>query len=170
MLTLLFYIFAIVCVGSALFVAFTPNVVHAALALVPTFGSLAGLYLLLGADFIAITQVAIYIGAILVLMLFGIMYTHNIARISGEQVTMQIGQGLIVALVTLFTLVATVVSTQWPVKEISDPTPTLNRIGVLFLTDYLIPFEVASVLLLVALIGAVVIAHSSQGTKTEDRS
>jgi len=161
MFDFIFYVFAVVCVGSALFVAFTPNVVHAAVALVPTFGSLAGLYLLLGADFIAVTQVAIYIGAILVLMLFGIMYTHNISRVSGAQVMMQIGPGLVVGLLVLFTLVATVLSTDWPVREVAAPKPTVNEIGVLILTDYLLPFEVASILLLVALVGAVVIAHTS---------
>ena len=152
-----------------MFVAFTPNVVHAALALVPTFGSLAGLYLLLGADFLAVTQVAIYIGAILVLMLFGIMYTHNIARVSGEQVMMQIGQGLFMALLTIFILVAMIVSTKWPVQEVGPPEPTVNRLGVLILTDYLLPFEVAGILLLVALVGAAVIAQSSavkRGKKT----
>lgn len=170
MFDFIFYLFAVIGVGSALFVAFTPNVVHAALALVPTFGSLAGLYLLLGADFIAITQVAIYIGAILVLMLFGIMYTHNIARISGEQVTMQVGSGLVVALITLFTLVAAVVSADWPTKELSDPQPTVQRLGVLLLTDYLLPFEIASVLLLVALVGSVVIARSVHPVKPKDPS
>jgi NADH-quinone oxidoreductase subunit J len=169
MFEFVFFLFAAICVGSALFVAFTPNVVHAALALVPTFGSLAVLYLLLGADFIAVTQVAIYIGAILVLMLFGIMYTHNIARISGENVMMQIGSGLVVALVVLFTLVATVVSTDWPVKEIAAPEPTVDRLGVSILTDYLLPFEVASILLLVALVGAVVIANTSAPAKEEEK-
>jgi NADH-quinone oxidoreductase subunit J len=170
MFDFLFYLFAAVCVGSALFVAFTPNVVHAALALVPTFGSLAGLYLLLGADFLAVTQVAIYIGAILVLMLFGIMYTHNIARLSGEEVTMQVGSGLVVALLTLFTLVATVAATHWPVKEVGAPEPTISQLGVLLLTDYLLPFEIASILLLVALVGAVIIAHSAQPVKDKEPS
>ncbi len=170
MFDFIFYFLSVVCVGSALFVAFTPNVVHAALSLGATFASMAGLYLLLGADFLAITQVAIYVGAILVLMLFGIMYTHNVARVSGEEVTMQVGAGLVVAFLTLFTLVAAIVSTQWPVKEVASPQPTVERIGVLFLTGYLIPFEVASVLLLVALIGAVVIAHSVQTARNEDES
>src|SRR3990170_87330 len=161
MFDFLFFLFSAACIGSALFVAFTPNVVHAALALVPTFWSLAGLYLLLGADFLAVTQVAIYIGAILVLMLFGIMYTHNIARMSGEQVMMQIGPGLFMALLTIFILVATIVSTKWPVQEVGPPEPTVNRLGVLILTDYLLPFEVAGILLLVALVGAAVIAQSS---------
>jgi NADH-quinone oxidoreductase subunit J len=161
MFDFLFFLFSAACIGSALFVAFTPNVVHAALALVPTFGSLAALYVMLGADFLAVTQVAIYIGAILVLMLFGIMYTHNIARISGEQVMMQIGSGLFMALLTLFVLVAMIVSTKWPTQEVGPPEPTINRLGVLILTDYLLPFEVAGILLLIALVGAAVIAQSS---------
>ncbi len=170
MFDFIFYALSVVCVGSALYVAFTPNIVHAALSLGATFASMAGLYLLLGADFLAVTQVAIYVGAILVLMLFGIMYTHNVARISGEEVTMQVGPGLVVAFLTLFTLIAAVVSTHWPVKEVADPQPTIQRIGVLFLTDYLIPFEAASVLLLMVLIGAVVIAHSVQPSQSEDKS
>jgi len=165
-----FFLFAATTVASALFVAFTPNIVHAAFALVFTFGSLAGLYVLLGADFLAVTQVAIYVGAILVLMLFGIMYTHNIARVSGEQVMMQIGPGLVVAVLTLFVLTATVVSTHWPTKEITLPQPTVDRIGVLILTDYLLPFEIAGLLLLVALVGAAVITQASAGKKEAGES
>ncbi|MCA9417710.1 MAG: NADH-quinone oxidoreductase subunit J [Candidatus Omnitrophica bacterium] len=160
MFDFIFFVFAFVCVGSALFVAFTPNVVHAALGLASTFATLAGFYILLGADFLAITQIAIYVGGILVLMLFGIMYTHNIARVSGEQVMMQVGPALLVVVLTLFTLVATILSTAWPAKEVGPPQPTADRIGVLLLTDYLLPFEVAGILLLVALVGAVVIAQT----------
>jgi len=170
MFDFMFLVFSAACIGTALFVAFTPNVVHAAVSMAGTFFSLACLYLLLGADFLAITQVAIYVGAILVLMLFGIMYTHNIARISGEQVMMQIGGGLILAGVTLFVLAAAVLSTEWPVQEIGPPAPTVDRLGVQILTDYLLPFEVASILLLVALVGAVVIAHTSIPRREGEKS
>lgn len=160
MFDLIFFFFSFVCVGSALFVAFTPNVVHAALGLAATFATLAGFYVLLGADFLAVTQIAIYVGGILVLMLFGIMYTHNIARVSGAQVMMQVGPALLVAVLTLFTLTATILATVWPVQEVGPPPPTAERIGVLLLTDFLLPFEVAAILLLVALVGAVVIAQT----------
>lgn len=168
MFDFLFFALSFVCVGSALLVAFTPNVVHAALGLASTFASLAGFYILLGADFLAVTQIAIYVGGILVLMLFGIMYTHNIARVSGEQVMMQIGPALVVGLLTLFSLTATILATTWPVKEVGPPAPTAERIGVLLLTDYLLPFEVAGILLLVALVGAVVIAQTPVRKSVEE--
>jgi NADH-quinone oxidoreductase subunit J len=170
MLTFVFYLFAFLCVGSALFVAFTPNVVHAAFALALTFGSMAGLFVLLGADFLAATQLLIYVGAILVLMLFGIMYTHNIARISGQEVMMQVGPGLLVALLTLFTLVATVLGTDWPTQAVEAPESKIEPIGVLIMTDYLLPLEVAGILLLVALVGAAVITQPSLEAEEEETS
>ena len=79
--TVMFYLVALITVVSAFGVAFSPNIVYSAFSLVGTFGGVAGIYIFLGADFVAGVQVLIYVGGILVLILFAIMLTHRISEI-----------------------------------------------------------------------------------------
>lgn len=162
--SLLFYVFAGAVVGSAVFTAFTSNLVHAAFSLLFTFFGLACLYLYLGADFVGLSQVVIYVGGILVLLLFGVMFTGQASAGTIRQtLNFKTALGLIIV---LFVMISPVVfKTAWPVASPGDLKPaesTISEIGTLLLTRYLLPFEVASLLLLVALIGAVVIARGEQ--------
>ena len=157
--TAVFYLLAVITVVSAAVVAFSSNIVYSAFSLLGTFAGAAGLYVLLGADFVAGVQVLIYVGGILVLILFAVMLTHRITdvRITNRSV------GRLPALITvgilLVVLVQTIRETTWiKTREIAHD-PTTARIGNLFLQDYLLPFELASLVLLVALIGAVVLAR-----------
>jgi NAD(P)H-quinone oxidoreductase subunit 6 len=156
---LLFYVIALVTVVSAGGVAFSPNIVYSAFSLMGTFMGAAALYVLLAADFVAAVQVLIYVGGILVLTLFAVMLTHRIAdvRISNRSV------GRVPALVSL-ALVAgvmtkAVVTAQWHTVAPGTPVPTTYGIGNGLLGEYLLPFELASVVLLAALIGAVVLSR-----------
>jgi NADH:ubiquinone oxidoreductase subunit 6 (subunit J) len=139
-----FWVFAIVTVGS--------------FALLFTFFGVAGLYVLLGADFLAATQLLIYVGGILVLLLFGVMLTHKIYDLDLRTETTQLASGLIVAAGLFVILATTGLRTQW-MGATSKLVPTTAEIGRLFLSDYLLPFEAASVLLLVALLGAAMIVR-----------
>lgn len=154
----IFWAFAMVSVLSAVVVVLARSLIYSAFALLFTFVGVAGLYVLLGADFLAATQMLIYIGGILVLLLFGVMLTHRIYDLDLRTEKTQLAPGLIVA-VGLFIILSTVaVRTQWPsVPRI--PAPTTEGIGRLFLGRYLLPFEAASILLLVALIGAAMIVR-----------
>jgi NADH-quinone oxidoreductase subunit J len=159
MATVIFYFIAAVTIGSACVVAFSRNVVHSAFSLLGTFAGVAGLYVFLSADFVAAVQVLLYVGGILVLILFAVMLTH---RISDVEVTNR-AVGRLPALVTVGILVAlliqTILETTWAAGSRIVHEPTAAKIGDLFLREYLLPFEVASIVLLVALIGAVVIAR-----------
>ncbi|MBI4575364.1 MAG: NADH-quinone oxidoreductase subunit J [Planctomycetes bacterium] len=131
-----------------------------------SFAGFAGLYFLLGADFLALTQVMVYIGGILILILFGVMLTRRrdggdsgIARDGAPR-----GSGLVVQGVTaagLLGLLAAAVHTRtpWAVREAGEPAYTAAGLGDLLLTDFILPFEVASVVLLVALVGAAYIVR-----------
>ena len=157
--TAVFYLLAVITVVSAAGVAFSSNIVYSAFSLLGTFAGAAGLYVLLGADFVAGVQILIYVGGILVLILFAVMLTH---RISDVRITNRsVGRlpGLITVGILLVVLVQTIRETTWvKTREIAHE-PTTARIGNLFLQDYLLPFELASLVLLVALIGAVVLAR-----------
>jgi NAD(P)H-quinone oxidoreductase subunit 6 len=157
--TAVFYLIAIITVGSAVVVAFSRNIIYSAFSLLGTFAGVAGLYVFLGADFVAAVQVLIYVGGILVLILFAVMLTHRITDV--EITNRAVGRlpGLLVVGVFLALLVQTIRETSWvQVKELTHQ-PTTAKIGNLFLEHYLLPFELASLVLLAAMIGAVVLSR-----------
>jgi NAD(P)H-quinone oxidoreductase subunit 6 len=157
--TAVFYLIAIITVGSAVVVAFSRNIIYSAFSLLGTFAGVAGLYVFLGADFVAAVQVLIYVGGILVLILFAVMLTHRITDV--EITNRAVGRlpGLLVVGVFLALLVQTIRETSWvQVKELTHQ-PTTAKIGNLFLENYLLPFELASLVLLAAMIGAVVLSR-----------
>ena len=157
--TAVFYLVAIITVGSALMVAFSRNIIYSAFSLLGTFAGIAGIYVFLGADFVAGVQLLIYVGGILVLILFAVMLTH---RITDVQITNRAAgriPALIITGVFIYLLIQTIRETSWvKVKDIVFQ-PTTAKIGDLFLDSYLLPFELASLVLLAALIGAVVISR-----------
>ncbi len=157
--TVIFYLVAAVTVVFAAIVAFSRNIVHSAFSLVGTFGGVAGIYVLLGADFVAAVQVLIYVGGILVLILVAVMLTHRIAEV--EITNRSVGKlpALITAGILIFILVQAIQETRWVKANEIGYIPTTAQIGDLFLQDYLLPFELASVVLLVALIGAVTLSR-----------
>jgi len=158
-ITVIFYLIAAVTVGSAAIVAFSRNIIYSAFALLGTFSGVAGIYVLLGADFVAAIQVLIYVGGILVLLLFAVMLTHRITEL--EITNRAVGRLPALAFVGIFLmlLLQSIRETRWARAGRLDYSPTTASIGDLFLANYLLPFEIAAVVLLVALIGAIVIAR-----------
>jgi NADH-quinone oxidoreductase subunit J len=153
-----FWVFASLTLLSACVVVLSRTLIYSAFALLVTFFGVAGLYLLLGADFLAATQLLVYVGGILVLLLFGVMLTHRIYDLDLRSGTNQLLSGLIVAGGLFVILTALALRTEWPAAE-RAPAATTAPIGRMFLSEYLLPFEAASVLLLVALMGAAMIVR-----------
>ena len=157
--TAIFYLVAVVTVASAAMVAFSRNIIHSAFSLLGTFAGVAGLYVFLGADFVAGVQVLVYVGGILVLILFAVMLTH---RITDVQITNRAAgrlPALVVVAILFALLVQSIGETPWAKAKELVYKATTGSIGDLFLGDYLLPFELASLVLLAALVGAVVIAR-----------
>ncbi len=154
-----FYLVSFVVVGSACIVAFSRNIVHSAFSLLGTFGGVAGLYVFLGADFVAAVQVLIYVGGILVLILFAVMLTHRISEIQITNRTVGRIPALLAVAVFLGILLYAISQTGWVKVEEVVHAPTTAVIGNLFLADYLLPFQIAAVVLLVALIGAITLSR-----------
>jgi NADH-quinone oxidoreductase subunit J len=157
-----FWVIAVVIAVAAIRMVTTNNVVHAALYLVGVLAGLAANYILLAAEFVAITQVLIYIGAVTVLFLFGIMLTR--ARIGRER-GLTARQWPIAVLVSAmlggviaYAVLDTFGDDELPVRDsfVADNT---QQISDSIFGPYLIPFEVVSVLLLAALVGAIVLAR-----------
>ncbi len=147
-------------VVSAIWVVTSPNLVHSAVALLFTLFGVAGLYVFLFADFIAGTQVMIYVGGILVLIIFGVMLTN---RIEGSEISSQSSNKLVSFIVVgLFFCgqLAVIYNTNWFVGSKVEPESTVNIVGRMLLNKYLLPFEIVSVLLLSALIGAALLSRN----------
>jgi NADH-quinone oxidoreductase subunit J len=156
----IFGIIALAMGIAAIRVVTTKNVVHAALYLVVVLAGVAALYILLAAEFTAVVQVLVYIGAIVVLFLFGIMLTRAPLGVTPDLDNDQRGISLVVALFLLGVLGAVLDDAYGSAKLPSDnAVATSGDVGTSIFQDYLIPFEVVSILLLAALIGAVVIAR-----------
>jgi NADH-quinone oxidoreductase subunit J len=156
---IIFYLFAAVTVISAFFVVTTRNIVHSAFFLLFTFFGVAGIYVLLGADFVAIVQLIVYVGGILILLIFGVMLTNKITNVQIKTGTMQmlpaaIGVGLLAGL-----LLSTVVNTNWKIIPKNVPLPDAGTIGTVLLQEYVIVFELLGIILLIALLGAASIAR-----------
>jgi len=159
----IFYLFAILIVCSAAVVVLSKNILYSAFSLLFTFFGVAGIYVLLNADFLAITQIMIYIGGILVLIIFGVMLTSKITGVdikSGSIGKFQLVTSGILSLIVVVLLILMYLNSNWVRKDIVNlPPKTINQIGTSLLTEYLIAFESASVLLLIAIIGAALIAR-----------
>jgi NADH:ubiquinone oxidoreductase subunit 6 (subunit J) len=173
--TVVFWIIAIILVGSSLAVVLERNIVHAALALVLFFGAAAGIYILLNAEFIAIVQVLIYAGAVTILILFAIMLTqHSMSRNSNPVSS----QWWLAALICVLLGGGIIYAVGHSVMAVGSPTSsvllgsagsnggTVVRLGQLlfspFTYSYVLPFEIASVVLLVAIVGAIMIGREEE--------
>ncbi|HET7326713.1 MAG TPA: NADH-quinone oxidoreductase subunit J [Nocardioidaceae bacterium] len=162
----LFGLLGLVVVGSALLVVTTTKLVHAALWLVVTLGALAGCYLLLAAEFVAWVQVLIYVGAVVVLLLFALMLTRAPTGAEAAATTGNRPLAAVVAALVAGALVATLVAGFTGVRIDLDHTlvGSAGSTGTAIFTSWVLPFEVLSVLLLAALIGAIVLSRSSSPT------
>ena len=158
--TLAFWISAIASIAAAyMMVARIKNLIRAALALTTVLGGVALMYALLGADFLAVAQLVVYVGAIMVLIIFAIFMTPGQIDVPGLVGTGQRLGAMAVAIGVGAISVWVVVITPWKVRDSLLDIPTAESLGGLMLTRYVLPFEIASLLLTVALIGAIVIAR-----------
>ena len=156
---IVFYLLAGLAVLSAAGVAFSNNIVYSAFALMGTLLGAAGLFVLLAADFVAVIQVLIYVGGILVLMLFAVMLTHRVADVRVSNRALGRWPTLLVIAAVGAIMGRALAIANWHQVDLNAPTPTTYGIGDGLLTGYVLPFELASVVLLAALIGAVVLSR-----------
>jgi NADH-quinone oxidoreductase subunit J len=163
-----FYLFATLTIASAVAVIFARNPVHSVLFLIVAFFNAAGLMLLVGAEFIALLLVIVYVGAVAVLFLFVVMMLNIDFASLRSGFTKNLPFGLIIAMVLLGEMIVAV--SAWkagPAMIGAAPpparVPNIVAMGELLYTRYLFPFEIAGLVLLVAMIGAIVLTHRSRG-------
>jgi NADH-quinone oxidoreductase subunit J len=154
---LVFYGFALLTVLSGFFVVASRNVVHAAFSLLFTLFGVAGLYAQLGADFLAVTQTVVYIGGILVLVIFAVMMTRIPRADAPRRGLDRAVPAAILSLLAFALIYMVIVGTRWPERAAGAPEATVAEIGTGLMTTFVFPFEYASLVLLAAMVGAAIL-------------
>ena len=171
LIMVIFLVLSAFTLVAGIMVVAVKNIIHSALWLIASFFAVAAMYLLMEAEFIAIVQVLIYVGAISILILFAIMLTRHVTGEGIRQLYQRWWIALLVAAALFGLLIApTVAGYGWNTMPPAAPDQVATissavQIGTAFMREYLLPFEIASVLLLVALIGAIVIAYEERSAR-----
>lgn len=160
---LVFFVFAAVTIGAAIGVVTVPNVVHAALFLIASLLGVAGFYILLASEFLALVQILVYGGAVATIILFGLMLTRgpNLMPVAGNGPQAPVAAILCLVLGVVF--IVGIANTEWP-RYVGDITAVpLESLSQALFRQWLLPFEIVGVILLVALVGAIVISRQEEG-------
>ena len=156
-----FFIFTILVLGGAFGVVTSKNLYYAALFMIMSFSGMAGYFVLLNAGFLAAVQIVVYVGAIAILILFAIMLSRKVMTRNEPLLNRQWGLGLAAAAFFFFVMLAVPLNVKWPLSSDFSSGNELVQLGLAFLGSYVIPFEVVSILLLVALVGAIILARDT---------
>jgi NAD(P)H-quinone oxidoreductase subunit 6 len=155
----LFYVIAGLTIAGAAGVALSHNILYSAIGLLAALLGVGALYVFLAADFLAVTQLLVYIGGVLVLVLFAVMLTNRITEITVSNASLGLWGGLMLFVAVAPVLLAVALVTPWETITPAAAAYTTETIGDSLLTRWLLPFEVASMVLLATLVGAIVIAR-----------
>ena len=156
---ILFLSICMLVILSAFWVVVSPNLVHSAVSLLFTLFGVAALYVFLYADFMAAAQVIIYVGGILVLIIFGVMLTNKISDQNVSNKSQNRLPAAIACLILLILQIQAILNSTWYIGDMIIRESTVDDIGFLLLSKYLLPFEIVSILLLAALIGAAMLSR-----------
>jgi NADH:ubiquinone oxidoreductase subunit 6 (subunit J) len=169
-LDVVFWIMAVAAIGSALAVVLLRNAFRAALSLILLFLVIAGIYVTLSADFLAVVQILVYVGAISILIIVGVMLTRDVTHGNPSG---RLGiPGIIVGILLLGVLVFTLATNSWDISTAAPLTPTAGYLGQDLFGEggYLLPVEIIAILLLTAIMGAIVLIGDSSGNGRENSS
>lgn len=154
-----FFVMAAITLGGALMAVAARNLIRAALGLIIALIGIAGIYFVLEAEFVAVVQILIYVGAISILILFAVMLTRGLMKRDLPAQNSQWIAAAFIALVLFAALLYVIFNTNWRAVETPVASDLIPKLGTELMTTYLLPFEAVSLLLLAALVGAIVIAR-----------
>jgi len=163
-----FILFALITLLSGLRCVTTRDMFHAALYLVISLFGVAAMFAQLEAGFLAAAQLIVYVGAVAILIIFAVMLTRGMAQPTGPQLNTQAGLAAVVAGAMMFILLRVLPNFNYPVQPADVPVDSIQQIGQSIVGQFVLPFEVASVLLLAALVGAIYIARERKKKADEE--
>jgi NADH:ubiquinone oxidoreductase subunit 6 (subunit J) len=157
----IFMMIALFTMAGALITVVAPNIFHNAMGLVATFFGVAGLYILLEAEFLAVSQVLVYVGAIATLITFAIMLTRGMMQGKSASTNRQVLSTAIIVALLFLVLIGIILNVAWPNvgAELAPGEEIIADLGMMFVTSYVVPFVLMAVLLLIALAGAIMLAR-----------
>jgi len=160
---IVFILFALLTVLSAIYMVVTTNIIYAAFSLLLTFIGVAALYIFASAEFIGLTQIMIYIGGVLILIVFGVMLTNKVGNVPINAKSINVLTGLVLSTVLFGVLSKSILDVNfsqlpWIKNALLVNQNTTSHIGVNLMTQYILPFEIIAILLMVALMGSAIIA------------
>jgi len=161
---LFFYLFSAMILGLGGIVAFSKNLLHSAFALFFVLFGIAGFYVLLGGDFLAMVQIMVYAGGVCVLLIFATMLSNDISQPEKSNLSFQTVLSVIAGGGFVLLLLAAFEKTTWNVVVPGEMSATTNTIGKLLLNEYILPFEVISFLLLAAMVGAIMLVKKGENS------
>ncbi len=164
---ILFYCFALLTLACGLVVVYSRNIVHSGFALLGTFAGVAGLYGLLSSSFLAAAQILVYVGGVLVVILFAIMLTRGIEKANRSNPSQGVIPATIIGVIAAALLIFVALNFPWKVQAAPEAMTSVPPLGDALLGDYILPFEFLSLLLLAALIGAVMLVRKEMKTGDE---
>ncbi len=165
---LVFVALALLCVVPAVWVVFSRHIVHAGFALLFTLLGVSGMYAFLGADFLAVTQVMVYVGGVLVLVLFTVMMTHVPSHARRRHGLDRLVPPAVFAAAVFGVLYKVITATRWQASP-AEAKATTAEIGAQFMTTYLFPFEYVSLVLLMAMVGAAILIRERRHAGADDQ-
>ena len=163
--SIVFYVVAALIIYTALKMVLSTNLVHSALFMAVTFACIAVVYMLLNADYLAVVQIMVYVGAITILFVFGVMLTKREYIEESSQFNRYKIYGAIVAAALFIVFAVNIFSAKFTLSTVTPADSTIKAISSLLLNDYSIAFQVVGVLLLVSTIGAIVIGKGVENTR-----
>ena len=170
---ILFYVFAFITAAAGLGLALARNVIYAAFLLFGVLLGVAALYIFAGAELLAMSQIIVYVGGTLIIVVFGVMLTAKIREMRPETELVNVIPGILLALALMAMLLFVIKESgaaNYTAKTATPTTVNTEMIGEATLTNYLLPFELVSVLLLVVLIGAAYLSRKTKNEKKEGKA
>ncbi|HPR87074.1 MAG TPA: NADH-quinone oxidoreductase subunit J [bacterium] len=165
---ILFVLFAVVSLLCGVIVVYSRNIVHSGFALLGTFAGVAGLYGLLSMTFLAAAQILVYVGGVLIVILFAIMLTRGIENTGQSNPSRGVLPATILGVIAAALLIYVAVTFPWQVKTPAEIEASVPPLGNALLGAYVVPFEALSLLLLAALVGAVMLVRKEIKSDEEE--
>lgn len=167
---ILFYLFALMILACGLIVVYSRNIVHSGFSLLGTFAGVAGLYGLASSTFLAAAQILVYVGGVLIVILFAIMLTRGIENANRSNPSQGLVPATILGALIAALLIFVALNFPWKIRAAAETTDSVSPLGNALLSQYVLPFEFLSVLLLAVLVGAVMLVRKEIKTQTDEEA
>ncbi len=167
---ILFYLFSLMILACGVIVVYSRNIVHSGFSLLGTFAGVAGLYGLASSTFLAAAQILVYVGGVLIVILFAIMLTRGIENANRSNPSQGVVPATLLGVIIAALLIFVAVSFPWQIRTVAETTDSVSPLGNALLNQYVLPFEFLSLVLLSVLVGAVMLVRKEIKPQTDEEA